>query len=215
VAVTVARQRCRCGFSWTPRVAEADGRGWCCPQCKAWTATGQREVRPSVHRSLALGTVLDDPCPECGGELVLRESQHGRFYGCRSWPKCTGTHGAHEDGTPLGTPADRRTKLYRQAAHAVFDLLWRSGRLTRSEAYAWMARSMGLTREEAHIARFTAYQCRWLVLAVLEEFGPVEDGPVASVASVDPVTAWFGGSPDGSHLVDHLEIHDQWAEEER
>ncbi len=27
-------------------------------------------------------------CPECGGQLIERESKHGRFYGCSNYPKC-------------------------------------------------------------------------------------------------------------------------------
>lgn len=30
-------------------------------------------------------------CPKCGGQLVLREGQYGRFYGCSNYPKCTYT----------------------------------------------------------------------------------------------------------------------------
>lgn len=31
---------------------------------------------------------LDEPCPECGGELVERYSASGRFAGCENFPKC-------------------------------------------------------------------------------------------------------------------------------
>ena len=27
-------------------------------------------------------------CPRCGGELVLRNGKHGKFYGCSNFPKC-------------------------------------------------------------------------------------------------------------------------------
>ena len=27
-------------------------------------------------------------CPKCGGQLVLRKGQYGRFYGCSNYPKC-------------------------------------------------------------------------------------------------------------------------------
>lgn len=27
-------------------------------------------------------------CPRCGGELVLRNGQYGRFYGCSNYPRC-------------------------------------------------------------------------------------------------------------------------------
>jgi DNA topoisomerase-1 len=33
---------------------------------------------------------LDIPCPQCGGEVVLRKTKKGRpFYGCKNYPTCT------------------------------------------------------------------------------------------------------------------------------
>ena len=64
-------------------------------------------------------------CPECGARMHLRDSSHGKFYGCERYPACDATHGAHETtGEPLGVPGDRDTRLARQRAHAAFDPLW-------------------------------------------------------------------------------------------
>ena len=30
-------------------------------------------------------------CPDCGGKMISRKSQFGVFWGCASFPKCTGT----------------------------------------------------------------------------------------------------------------------------
>lgn len=30
-------------------------------------------------------------CPSCGGPMARRESQYGKFWGCKSYPKCKGT----------------------------------------------------------------------------------------------------------------------------
>ncbi|MEE0651535.1 MAG: topoisomerase DNA-binding C4 zinc finger domain-containing protein [Segatella copri] len=27
-------------------------------------------------------------CPQCGGQLVLRNGRYGFFYGCSNFPKC-------------------------------------------------------------------------------------------------------------------------------
>ena len=35
--------------------------------------------------------VASGRCPKCGGQLVLRKGQYGRFYGCSNYPKCTYT----------------------------------------------------------------------------------------------------------------------------
>src|SRR5687768_6891707 len=95
---------------------------------------------------LPLGTRLEHPCPDCGGTMVLRDSRFGLFYGCRAYPRCTATHGAHRaTGRPLGTPAGPEVKAERQATHALFDQLWKGDalRFRRHEAYAWMAVRMG------------------------------------------------------------------------
>lgn len=34
-------------------------------------------------------TILDDPCPECGSQLLMRKSKKGSmFVGCKGFPKC-------------------------------------------------------------------------------------------------------------------------------
>lgn len=95
--------------------------------------------------------------------MVLRDSKHGKFYGCSTFPQCRGTHGAHADGRPLGTPANKETKEARMRAHEAFDQLWRSGRMNRSQAYSWMQRVMSMTKDEAHIGKFSAEQCDKLI----------------------------------------------------
>lgn len=41
------------------------------------------------------------PCPECGGEMVIRFGRAGRFLACRNYPKCRNTANFRE--TPEGT----------------------------------------------------------------------------------------------------------------
>lgn len=117
-------------------------------------------------------TEHDLVCPECGAPMRLKPSRFGLFYGCSKWAetRCPGGHGAHRDGTPLGVPADRKTKEARQAAHHVFDQLWKSSRMSRSAAYRWMQGAMGMTSDEAHIGRFSREECRSLVRAFREAY---------------------------------------------
>lgn len=123
-----------------------------------------------------LADFLDGPrlvCPECGAPMVLRTTdkhtyKNGlprKFYGCSNWPECNGTHGAHPDGSPLGTPANQATKNARINAHAMFDRLWQGSKpkMTRKEAYRYLQRIMGMTKEEAHIGHFTIEQCQELI----------------------------------------------------
>jgi hypothetical protein len=51
-------------------------------------------------------------------------------------------------------------KLARGMAHLTFDRLWKSGCMSRSKAYAWLANEMGLSRNDAHIAKFNYEQCQ-------------------------------------------------------
>lgn len=103
-------------------------------------------------------------CADCGAIMRLRSSRHGPFYGCSRYPQCRGTHGAHADGKPLGTPADGRTKGARIAAHAAFDPLWEEGYFpSRTKAYAWLREKMDLGGDECHIGKFNYDQCEEVV----------------------------------------------------
>ena len=102
-------------------------------------------------------------CPECGDIMKLRDSRFGKFYGCVRYPQCSGTHGAHPNSEPLGTPANAATKLARMKAHAAFDSLWHHEGMTRRQAYHWLRTAMKLTKRQAHIAKFDAAQCAELL----------------------------------------------------
>ena len=98
--------------------------------------------------------------------MDLRRSRYGLFYGCQAFPVCRGTHGAHADGSPLGTPAGQKTKDARIKAHTAFDSIWKSGGMTRPQAYRWLQDALGLTRDQAHIGKFDIRQCQALEWAV-------------------------------------------------
>jgi hypothetical protein len=119
--------------------------------------------------------------------LRNRRSDGGPFYGCSRYPACSGTHGAHADGTPLGVPGDAATKRARREAHAAFDRLWHGGPFTRRRAYAWLAQVMGITSKQAHIGRFTRLQCREVVRCVRELLGDpgVTQRPLVPIAPDD------------------------------
>ena len=84
-------------------------------------------------------------------------------------------HSAHKDGTPMGKPADRPTRKIRRAAHAAFDALWRDESQfkqfdSRSEAYVWMRKALGMTPDEAHIGNFDKADCKRLQIAIWDAF---------------------------------------------
>jgi len=112
-------------------------------------------------------------CPEpgCGAFMRLRSSEkHGPFYGCSRYPDCKGTHGAHPDGAPLGTPASKPVKELRNLAHKLFDRIWSNGPLSRSEAYEWMADVLDLPPFQAHIGMLDEVGCMKLIGAIRKDF---------------------------------------------
>ena len=112
-------------------------------------------------------------CPQCNREAVLRTAAEvfgvgtkikGHFWTCPRHPLHDYTVGCHP-GTykPLGELANKETRGWRARAHASFDGLWQNGHMTRTEAYTWMKRSMGLAEAKAHIACMDVKQCKDLI----------------------------------------------------
>jgi uncharacterized protein DUF3268 len=131
----------------------------------------------------------DLPCGECGSRMELRESRKfpQPFYGCTGFPECRGTHGAHTDGTPLGRPADKETKVARMRAHAVFDLTWKQKLVShRGAAYNWMRQVMGLTHSQAHIGMFDRDQCELLIRMVYRDYPGLMDRYARLIYDEDP-----------------------------
>ena len=68
--------------------------------------------------------------------------------------------GCHKGTTdPLGNLANAALRTLRSQAHRVFDPLWQGGTLTRTEAYRWLSREMGLLVKHTHIGMFDTAQC--------------------------------------------------------
>jgi hypothetical protein len=124
--------------------------------------------------------------------MRLRSSRLGPFYGCERYPACKGTHGAHPDGRPLGTPADEATRKARIAVHTAFDRLWTTGELSRAGAYAWMQRALGMSRDEAHIGKFSIAQCEVLLAALGNRVAADEPTIAARVALRAALADRFG-----------------------
>lgn len=85
---------------------------------------------------------------------------------------CGARVGCHKTGpVPMGTPADKATRKARREAHEAFDRIWKSGRMTRWEAYLWLAQQMGLPQDKTHIGMFDAQQCARVVQICRERKG--------------------------------------------
>lgn len=89
-----------------------------------------------------------------------------KFWVCRPCKAWVGCH----PGTvkPLGRLANAELRKAKMAAHEAFDPLWRSGELSRSEAYAWLARTLGVSPANCHIGMFDVDGCDAVIAAVAE-----------------------------------------------
>lgn len=114
-------------------------------------------------------------CPYCGKKAKCQDSSviYGRSYGpawiCPDFPRCDAYVGCHP-GTkaPLGRLANKELREAKKNAHSAFDPLWRSKKMTRSEAYKWLAEALGIEQAKCHIGMFDVEQCEKVVCAVIE-----------------------------------------------
>ena len=103
-------------------------------------------------------------CPKCGSAPSRSITRFGlRLDCCGLW--------AWGDN-PL---ADRETHEARKAAHAAFDPLWQSGKMSRSKAYSMLASIMGMTKEECHMKLITAEQARQVPGIVVQWFWEADE----------------------------------------
>lgn len=63
----------------------------------------------------------------------------------------------------MGTLANGDLRHKRIEAHKAFDWMWRSGLMSKRQAYKWMQAKLGLNEEQAHIAKFSEYMCGELI----------------------------------------------------
>lgn len=115
-------------------------------------------------------------CPYCGKEAAYMSSYafYGRDYGTNVYVcyPCDAYVGTHKGSSrPLGTMANAETRAWRKAAHSMFDALWKHKKMSRTTAYHWMAKEMGLPSEKAHIGMMTAEQCMTLIGKVKKKRG--------------------------------------------
>ena len=63
----------------------------------------------------------------------------------------------------MGKIANAVLRLKRQETHRVFDSFWKSRRWSRNKAYIWLANSMKLPEDDAHIAYFEMDECEQVI----------------------------------------------------
>jgi hypothetical protein len=100
------------------------------------------------------------PAQLVGGEIMYprRPDLYAKnFYRCEPCGAWVGCHPGTV--TPLGRLANAELRAAKQRAHAAFDPLWHSGSMKRRDAYAWLASSLGIERNDCHIGMFDVQQC--------------------------------------------------------
>lgn len=117
-------------------------------------------------------------CPYCGAKATLRPASavygdgtktDGYLYVCDRYPKCDAYVTAHQKSKlPMGTLANGDLRNKRIQAHKAFDWLWKSGLMSKRQAYKWMQAKLGLNEEQAHIAKFSEYMCDQLIAVCMQ-----------------------------------------------
>ena len=52
-------------------------------------------ARKKIYEEQTKNAIANGKCPQCGGNLILRNGAYGRFYGCSNYPNCKYTHPAY------------------------------------------------------------------------------------------------------------------------
>lgn len=111
---------------------------------------------------------IPSKCPHCRAQvdLVNNREVYGRPYGDWPWiylchgPDCRAYVGTHpETSLPLGTLATAPLRAARKAAKAQFNALWQGGQMSRTDAYAWLAGTLGIPVAACHFGWFDEEQC--------------------------------------------------------
>lgn len=106
-------------------------------------------------------------CEHCRSpvQIAHHDQVYGRIYG--NWPwlyRCEGCRayvGMHPfTNIPLGTLATPEIRQARKQCKSPFESLYKSGRLTRSEAYERLAEKLGIEKEQCHFAWFNVEMCQ-------------------------------------------------------
>lgn len=124
------------------------------------------------HKPNKLNYGFTKKCPYCGAPVLLKDSNYvyhnnknyGKMWVCSNYPECDAYVGCHPGTTiPLGRLADSALRKAKNRAHKAFDPLWKSGLMTRREAYIWLSAMLHISQENCHIGMFDISTCKRVV----------------------------------------------------
>lgn len=108
----------------------------------------------------------------CGRPAVLRSAEGickthrpgAMVYVCSDYPACNSFVMAHPDTlAPMGSLAGPELRRLRYEAHQEFDQLYKTGLMTRNEAYHWLAYIVQAPMSHAHIGHLGEYYCKVVI----------------------------------------------------
>lgn len=123
-----------------------------------------------IHPMSVICPYCDKPAELVGGNAIYphRPALHAkRYWLCSPCDAHVGCHDrnerfGHTGAEPLGRLANFVLRQHKMLAHAAFDRLWKNGG-DRSAAYAWLAKTLGISKSECHIGMFDVEMCRRVV----------------------------------------------------
>jgi len=80
------------------------------------------------------------------------------FYQCAPCDAYVGCH--PNTDRPLGQLANAELRKVRREAHMAFDPIWKNKLMSRTRAYDWLSRSLGIPKHRCHIGMFDVDLCK-------------------------------------------------------
>lgn len=123
-------------------------------------------------------------CPYCGAKAELKDATYiyhtkkaqnwGKVWVCKNYPECDSYVGCHEQTTiPKGRLANPRLRCLKSEAHKQFDPLWKSGLMSRTDAYKWLSSMLNIPLDECHIGMFDVKQCQKVIHLCQKQKNPI------------------------------------------
>ena len=108
----------------------------------------------------------------CGRTAVLRSAEGickahrpgAMVYVCPDYPACDSYVMAHPDTLePMGSLAGPKLRRLRYEAHRAFDQLYKTGLMSKQEAYRWLSYIVQAPMAHAHIGHLGEYYCEVVI----------------------------------------------------
>jgi hypothetical protein len=184
--------------------------------------SGPPDRCPYCHSAVELvtGAEVYPERPELAERSIWRCTSCDAQVGCHRRGAVVKLPGGHEitsDGTlPMGSLANHDLRAARIETHRLFDALWQPpARMSRGEAYGWMARLLNIEPEAAHVASLSHDECVKVMLAIEDLTRAPQEPPPAPGAAHWLMQAGieFSVAPDGHLIVRaHDEDIDYWPD---